>query len=203
MADYDMEVSVRRNKGKGYRMNLLRRGLVPAVVYGKSMGSLPLEVFERDVREALAGGRNTLINLSVSGNGGPYKVMIRDLQYDPVRRSIIHADFQQVSMRERINADVPVQLAGEAAGGIPRVALRSLEVSCLPASIPAQITVDIEGRMPGDVVTVSDLKFPGEVRVLNDPAATVVIIQAEGAGAAEEVSGGAAAGEGTGAGEKE
>ena len=185
MAEYNMEAFVRRETGKGHRMDLLRRGLIPAVVYGKTVGSLPVEVLAKDFREVLQGGRNTIINLSVSGNGGPYKVMIRDMQFDPVKRSVIHADFQQISLSQRVHATVPVQITGSPAGGLARPALRNLEVSCLPTGIPGQIAVDVTGMRPGESVTVSGLEAPRGVEFLNDPDVTVVTVLAENVGAEE------------------
>lgn len=178
MAEYSIKASVRANMAKSYRKNLLRRGLIPAVVYGRAVGSLPLEVAEKELQNAIQAGKNTIINLSVPGNGGPYKVMVRELQFDPLKRSVIHADFQQISLRNRIHTGVPVILTGEVTGGVAQIALRELEVSCLPAKIPGQITVDVSGMKPGDSLTVSDLAVPRGVDVLTDPDVTVVTVLA-------------------------
>ncbi|MCL6610441.1 MAG: 50S ribosomal protein L25 [Peptococcaceae bacterium] len=178
MTEYRLRASVRKNLSGSYRRSLFRRGLIPAVVYGKTVKSLPLEVPEKDVRGVLGAGRNTIVNLVVSGNGGPYKVMVRDLQFDPLTKAIIHADFQQISLRDKIHASVPIHLSGEAAGGLPRLSLRELEISCLPAKVPAQITVDVSGMKPGESITVSDLQVPRGVNVLTGPDVTVVTVLA-------------------------
>lgn len=195
MAEYNIKASIRGNMAKSYRKDLFRRGLIPAVVYGRTMGSLPLEVAEKDVQNAVQAGKNTIINLSVPGNGGPYKVMVRDLQYDPLRRSVIHADFQQINLRNRIHIRVPVQLAGDVAGGMAQIALRELEVSCLPAKIPNQITVDVSGMKPGDILNVSGLAVPRGVDVLTDPDVTVVTVLAPREEPAEGAPGGEKPGE--------
>ncbi|MCL6477994.1 MAG: 50S ribosomal protein L25 [Peptococcaceae bacterium] len=186
MTQYSMKAAVRQKTGHGYRKSLFRQGLIPAVVYGKTVGNLPLEVAERDLQNALREGRNTIINLSVLGNGGPYKVMIKEVQYDPIKRVFMHADFQQISMRDKIHTDVPIVLTGEVANGLARLALRELEVSCLPTQVPNQITLDVTGMKPGDAVTVSALRVPKGVKVLTDPDATVVTVLAPEEGPVEE-----------------
>ena len=186
MTEYSLDASVRDNMAKSYRKFLFSRGKIPAVVYGKTLGSMPLEVSGKQLERAVQSGRNTIINLVVSGNGGPYKVMVRDLQYDPIKRVILHADFQQISLKEMINTSVDVAISGETAGGLARLVLRSLEVSCLPAGIPDQITVDVTGMMPGESITVRDLKVPREVRVITNPDAAVVAVMSPAGAVVEE-----------------
>ncbi len=178
MPEYSIEASVRGNMSRSYRKELFRKGLIPAVVYGKTLKSLSLEVPEKEVKGALQAGRNTIINLKVSGNGGPYKVMVRDLQLDPINKTIIHADFQQISLRDKIRTSVPIHISGRVSGGLARIVLRNLEISCLPARIPDRVTVDVTGMEPGDSITVSDLDLPKGVNVLDDPGATVVTVTA-------------------------
>lgn len=185
MAEYHLEASVRKNMTKGYRKRLYGTGMVPAVLYGKSVGNVPLEVGAKELREALHSGKNKVINLEVAGNGGPYKVMVKDLQYDPLKKEIIHADFQQISMRDRIHTSVPVVLYGGVDGGIAQQILRRLEISCLPAKIPDRITVDVSGMKPGDSISVIDLDVPKGINVLSDEDAIVVTVLSPEADAVE------------------
>ncbi|MHB8156854.1 MAG: 50S ribosomal protein L25 [Desulfocucumaceae bacterium] len=186
MTEFNLEAFVRKNMAGGYRKSLLGRGLVPAVVYGKTIGNLPLEVSRIELQKAVRGGKNTIINLAVSGNGGPYKVMVREMQHDPIKRLIVHVDFQQISMEDSINTTVDIHIVGEADGGLVRPVLRSLEIACLPTGIPDKVTVDVTGMRPGDSLAVRDLKVPGGVKVLSDPDTAVVAIMAPDAGPAEE-----------------
>lgn len=176
MTEYNLEASVRKNMTKSYRKRLYGKGMVPAILYGKKVGNLPLEVSEKELRHALHTGRNTIINLEVADNGGPYKVMVRDLQYDPLKKEIIHADFQHISMCDRIHTSVPVVIRGEVDRGMARPVLRRLEISCLPADIPDQIAVDISGMKPGDSLSVIDLDIPEGINILSDEDATVVTV---------------------------
>lgn len=178
MVEYRVEASVRKDLGKSYRNKLYSRGLIPAVVYGKKMGSLPLEVSEKDLYNVIQSGGNTIISLSVAGNGGPYKVMVRDLQYDPIKRLIKHADFQQIFLEENIQSSVPVNLSGEPVLGLARLLLRKLDISCLPAEIPGYVNVDINGMKPGDAVKVAELQIPKGIKVNTDAEEMVVTIVA-------------------------
>lgn len=178
MTEHNLSASVRRNMAKSYRKELFSRGKVPAVVYGKTVGNIPLEIDLKDLERALHSGKNAIINLAVSGNGGPYKVMVKDLQFDPLRKGLLHADFQQISLKDRINTSVDVVLAGEAEGGLARVVMRSLDISCLPTNIPDHITVDVTGMSPGESITVGEIEFPKGIKVLTDPDVAVVTVMA-------------------------
>ncbi|MCS5695398.1 50S ribosomal protein L25/general stress protein Ctc [Desulfofundulus thermocisternus] len=177
---------VRSGRGKGYRHRLAAQGKIPAVVYGRTIGSIPLEVELRAVKNILAGegGRNTLINLKITGDGQERqdKVLIKELQFDNMRGELIHVDFQQVSLTDRVTTTVPVELEGEPVGvkqgGILQQQLRELEISCLPADIPEAITMDVSGLEMGDTIYVSDLPVPEGVKVLNDPEEVVATVVA-------------------------
>lgn len=159
---------------------------IPAVVYCKAIGNIPVEVNVREVEEILTSetGRNTLINLEINGQGQEResKVLIKEVQYDPIRHELIHVDFQQISLTECITTTVPVELTGEPAGvvqgGILQQQLRELEISCLPAEIPEAITVDISGLGLGESPYVRDLPVPAGVKVLSDAEGVVATVVA-------------------------
>jgi large subunit ribosomal protein L25 len=112
---------------------------------------------------------------------------VRELQYDPVRDTLIHVDFQAVRMDEQISVEVPIHVVGEAAGvrdqsGVLALLLRTVEVSCLPSLIPDRIDVDVSSLRIHDVLTVADLQRPEGVRVTTastQPVATVTPPMAE------------------------
>lgn len=170
MAEFSIEARVREGRGRSYRSELLEQGLIPAVVYGKDAGNIPVEVSSKQLEKIMNSdtGRNTLINFSVSGHGGAYTVMLKDVQFDPVRHEIIHADFQQVNLQKRINTTIPIHLAGEVKEGVLQQQMRKLEISCLPTEIPESITVSVSGMSPGSAIKVADLSIPDNIRVLDD-----------------------------------
>ena len=120
-------------------------------------------------------------------DGEPRTAVVRELQYDPVRDTLIHIDFQAVRMDEQITVEVPIHVVGEAAGvreqsGVLAVLMRTVEVSCLPSQIPDRLDVDVSTLRIHDVVTVADLRLPEGVRVTTpsaQPVATVAPPMAE------------------------
>jgi len=185
------ELSVERREalGKGAVGRLRRSGLVPAVLYGGGHAPVALSVSPVEVQRTIHrhGGGGVLVNLKLPGDAEPRTAVVRELQYDPVRDSLIHIDFQAVRMDEQITVEVPIHVVGEAAGvkeqsGVLALLLRAVEVSCLPSLIPDRIDVDVSALRIHDVATVADLQLPEGVRVTvpsSQPVATVAPPMAE------------------------
>jgi len=188
----ELKGEVRQGKGKGACKKLRRKNLLPAVVYGGGGGGLPIVVNPRELLKVLGHGENVLIRLSLEGGGGIRTVILKELQRHPVRGSLLHADFQEISMERKITVAVPLILVGEAMGklkgGIVDQSLREVEVECLPLTIPDRIEVDVSGLDLGDTLHVRDLKVPDGVRVLEDPELTVVSVVAPEVEAVEEAA---------------
>jgi len=181
MTTRTLKADLRAGRGRGYRHRLAARGKIPAVVYGRSLGSLAIEMDARPLEAVLGrtGGRNALIELQVEGKG-KYLVLIKEVQTDPLRQNLIHVDFHQVSLERKITTAVPVQLEGEpvgvAQGGVLQHALREVEISCLPADIPGAVVVDVSGLGIGESISVADLPVPPGVAVLTDREAMVAAV---------------------------
>jgi len=175
------------------------------------MSSIPVALSAGELQKILAQeGSNALINLKVKKNATSktYKVMVKAVQHDPPRRTLIHADFYQYSLKEKIRAEVAINLTGSApgvdAGGILNPVLRRVEVECLATEIPDSITVDISNLDLGESITVSGLVPPPGVTVIEDPDALVVAVTGmetpaveTGAPAGEEIPAEEAAGDGS------
>jgi large subunit ribosomal protein L25 len=179
------ELSVERRDavGKSAVRRLRRQGLVPAVLYGGKAEPVPLAVSPREVRRALHahGGGGVVVNLKLAGEAEVRAALIRDLQFDPVRETLLHVDLQAVRMDEEITVEVPIQVVGEAAGvreqnGILAVLLRAVEVACLPSLIPQRLEVDVSALRIHDVVTVADLRLAEGVRVTTPSTQALVTV---------------------------
>ena len=185
------ELSVERREavGKGAVGRLRRSGLVPAVLYGGGNAPMALAVSPVEVQRTIHrhGGGGVLVNLKLAGDAEPRTAVVRELQYDPVRDTLVHIDFQAVRMDEQITVEVPIHVIGEAAGvkeqsGVLALLMRAVEVSCLPSLIPDRIDVDVSALRIHDVATVADLQLPQGVRVTvpsSQPVATVAPPMAE------------------------
>jgi large subunit ribosomal protein L25 len=161
----------RSDIGKGKNRKLRATGRIPAVVYGRHEQTRKLTVDAHDFDRLLATVRveNTIINLSIEGERGPVKALVREVQTHPVRESVLHIDFYQIHADEAVTVEVPIRLLGTAAGvragGIMQHALIALEISCLPDNIPEVFEVDVSNLEIGDSIHVSDIAIPAGVEV--------------------------------------
>jgi large subunit ribosomal protein L25 len=179
----DLSVQRRDALGKGPVRRLRRAGLVPAVLYGGGIEPVALAVAPAEVQRALhahAGG-GVLVNVRVAGETEPRPAVVRDLQFDPVRETLVHLDLQAVRMDEEITVEVPIHVVGEAAGvkeqsGILALLLRQVEVTCLPTLIPERLDIDVSPLRIHDVLTVADLHLPQGVRVTTAATQPVVTV---------------------------
>jgi large subunit ribosomal protein L25 len=148
MASSELPVAPRTVLGKDVR-KLRRAGQTPANVYGHKIESTAVQADTATLLRLFKGAsRNQIINLQVEGESAPRTVVVRDVARDPVTHSVLHVDFFQVSMTEKMTASVQVVLTGtsdavETYQGILLQMLESIEVEALPADIPTQFTVDV------------------------------------------------------------
>ena len=207
MAVIQLKGARREQIGKGGARRARAAGQIPAVLYGHGETPQPLAVDFHEFEVALRGhkGGNAIVNLNVPG--GEVTALVRDVQYDPVSRTIIHLDFQHISLTEQIVVEVAVHFIGipvgvKDGGGILEHLVRTLEVRCLPTAIPPSIDVDVTALNIGQNLHVRDLA-PGKgyemitdgdvaVAAVVAPAAEEVVaapVEAEAAAAEPEVVG--------------
>jgi large subunit ribosomal protein L25 len=204
MSESTLVAETGRPTGSRASGRLRAAGKIPGVLYGHGLAPVPLAVDRRELRHALSGpaGVNAVVQLKVGADTHP--TVVKDLQRDPVRRTVTHIDFIIVRMDEEITVEVPIILEGEARkvlsdDGVIEHSLQSLSVVTTPADIPTHITVDISALAIGDVVRVGDLALPRGVTIVVDPDTPVVV--AAGAAVEPEPEAEAAEGEGEGEGE--
>jgi large subunit ribosomal protein L25 len=181
-APMELKAEKRETTGKATR-RLRRQGKLPAVVYGQRAAT-SVEVDTHDFERVYArSGRTQLIDLSVD-SGRPNKVLVKEVQISPRYNTLLHVDFHEVSLRERLQVDVPVSVTGEAEpvrGGEADVlqVLHSIRVECVPTRIPEVIEVDISGLAEVDAaVRLSDLRMPEGVTVIGEPDEVIVKLAA-------------------------
>ncbi|MCA9396698.1 MAG: 50S ribosomal protein L25 [Candidatus Omnitrophica bacterium] len=176
MEQINMVVQERVVAQKGQNKALRRKGQVPAIVYHKNEPSKAVSLDEKSFRQALntEAGRNVLINLQIEGKKADEKtVVISEIQYDPVKRNMLHIDFHQVALDEQIQIAVPVRTLGEAIavkndGALLETPTREIEVECLPTNMPEHIDVDVSGLELNHVIHARDLVLPAGVTLVSD-----------------------------------
>ncbi|MFA5515227.1 MAG: 50S ribosomal protein L25/general stress protein Ctc [Desulfuromonadales bacterium] len=182
MAQADLKVTARPGTGKGSARSLRRQGLAPAVVYGKGIEPCPVALVPKELEKVIAGeaGWNTLINLQGEGAFAGRTVILKDMQLDPIRREIMHVDFQVIDRQKKVHVMVPVhpvgKSVGEKEGGNLQVIRYELEVVTFPDSIPAAIEVDVTALEIGDVLHIEDLVLPEGVVAPHDVNFTVITV---------------------------
>ncbi len=186
MERIDLNVQIREETGKKSNKLLRKEGYAPGVVY-RGKETVHLKIFTKDLFSALhtKAGENVLINLNVSkgqkGKGKQRVVIIKEVQHHPIKDEILHVDFQEISLTEKLTVDVPVVVKGEAEGvtkeeGILEHIMWEVKVECLPTDIPEKIEVDVTSMKIGDHIAVKDLQTPTGVKVLEDPEQIVVSV---------------------------
>jgi large subunit ribosomal protein L25 len=214
MAALRLEVEPRLIHGKKVK-SLRRNGIIPAHLYGFGTESLAVQAPKQNIVGLMRNaGRNAIIELQIDGEPKARPVVMRSVQRDPVNGDLVHIDFFQISLTEKLRAEVPLALVGDAPavsvqGGVLLQSLDSLSIEALPTDIPAHIEVDISVLEELDsALFVRDLTIPATLAVLSDMdqvvakvaapklAAEIEKEEAEAAAAAAEAAGEAAPAEG-------
>ncbi|RIL06681.1 MAG: 50S ribosomal protein L25 [Proteobacteria bacterium] len=204
MSETALVVEAREATGKSAVRKLRAAGRIPAILYGQGKTSVALALDPRALERVLkAGGANTLLDLTVEGRAdlGSPVALVKELQRDPLRGTLLHADLYQVDLTKTVEVAVPVHLVGKPRGldfgGILEHTLREITLECLPRSIPESIDVDVAPLEVGDVLHVRDLALPQGVSLVTDPDLGVVAVSLpaveEAAPAAAAEAGAAAA----------
>jgi large subunit ribosomal protein L25 len=161
---------------------LRKQGTIPAVLYGHNVKNQNLSVNAVEFEKALKlAGESTIVDLVVDGKTHP--VLIQDVQLDNLSYRPMHADFYQVSMTEKLKANVVIEFVGESPavktlGGVLFKQISEIQVECLPADLPHNVVVDISSlKTFADAIYVKDLKFSDKVKVLSSEEEVVAKVQ--------------------------
>lgn len=156
---------------------------IKAVLYGKEIETKPLWIDYQDFRKLYdQAGESTVINLEIAGNGAPHKVLIYEVQSEPISGEYHHVDFFQVKMDEEIEAEVELSFVGEAPavkelGGVLVKNMDAIEVRSLPGDLPSEIIVDISQlKTFEDYIYIKNLDIPAKVEINQEPETVVALV---------------------------
>jgi len=127
-------------------------------------------------------GENVIIDLAIETGDSTlsHRAMLKEIQMDPVKRTILHVDLYEISMDKTIEVEVPIILRGApkgvSEGGILQQVSRTLEISCLPDNIPDAFELEVSELEIGDSLHVSDLKIPEGIEVLAEEELTIATV---------------------------
>jgi len=183
MGDVTLATAARAERGKGAAREMRRQGMIPAVVYGGGREATAIAIdrngFERMLEKSHS-GVNTLIDLAGDSEAAGRTVIAKELQREAVRGALIHVDFYEIDLSEKIEVAVPIHLTGTAAGvvlgGVLDQQQREIALLCLPNAIPDELEVDISGMELGDSLHIADLPIPEGTEIVTEDSLTVATV---------------------------
>lgn len=178
----DIALSVDKRELLGKKVKQMRAtGKVPAVVHDHGKPSIHIAIDELGLKKAYSkAGKNHPVSIKVGGKD--YTVLIKDVSYAPATNSIQHTVFQAVKADEKVGAEIPVHLEGDApaekAGLQVLKKLEHVDVEALPKNLPESFEIDISGlENAGDRIHVSDIKLPADVEIKTELENLIAIVE--------------------------
>lgn len=173
---YEIAVTPRSEKGSSAVRRARKTGLVPAVIYSKGK---PGEMIYVKASAWQAAARHDVNLIALKGEGIDKLAAVKEVQFNTMKNSFIHIDFNEVASGEKMHGIVLIHAkygdipAGTANGGVLEQDLHELEVRCFPQDLPESIEVSVAALEIGDKITVQDLKLPAEIEAMADAGAVV------------------------------
>lgn len=182
--EIELVVQPRERAGKGSSRAARRAGDIPAVIYGNKKEPVMVTIRRNEIMRLLYKGAfvNKLFNVTTDGNTD--RVLVRDLQTDPVTDEPVHVDLLRLSKGAVVVFEVPVHFEGEEQspgikkGGVLNVILHTIEIRCRAKDLPNNITIDLSKLEIGDNIHAHDLILPEGTALANERDFTVAAIAA-------------------------
>lgn len=192
-----VEAEVRSAIGTSAGRRLRRTGKFPGIVYGVGKTPVNVQLDERLFKRALHAhsGENVMLDLDIPGSETK-KVLLREVQRHPITGQILHADFNEISLTEKLTIEIALELIGDPAGvtqqgGVLEHLVRTIEVECLPTDIVEEFPLDVSALRIGDSLTAGEIPLDAsKYTLITDPELAVVAVAAQ---RAEEAPAAAAA----------
>lgn len=153
----------RATSGSSVSRRLRRTGMFPGIVYGTGKTPCAVQVNQKSFLTALGGHINehVILDLEIQGQD-VRKVLLQDVQHHPITDQVLHADFHEISMTEKLRIEIPVHLVGDPvgvtqSGGVLEHLLRAITVECLPTDIVEAFNVDVSALQIGDKLSAGDI----------------------------------------------
>ncbi len=180
MARQSANVTVKPRSELGSRANKRLRdaGFIPGVIYGHKEAVVPVTLPKKEVVNHLNHGAH-VFDLAIDGKSE--KVLVKEVQYDHLGLEVLHVDFARVSLDERVEVTVPLELKGtpkgEADGGVLQQTVQELEIECLVTEIPDAIRHNVSEMALDDVLHIKDLKLPAGAKAMQDEDLIVATVK--------------------------
>jgi large subunit ribosomal protein L25 len=180
-----LTVTTRSDGGKGVARKLRASGYIPGIVYGTDEGAQSISVAERDLLRVFreSASSNIIVDITIEGmDGEPKMAIVKEIQKEPVDGSIVHIDFQLLTLGKKLNVDIPLKITGtpvgvKNSGGILEFIHRRIHVASLPKDIDEYIEIDVSDLEIGDSIHASSLDLP-KYDLLTNPNQVLVTVAA-------------------------
>ena len=178
-----LKAQKREGTGKGVARKLRQEGRVPAVLYGRELGTMHLSLDTHEAENLFhsISTENTIVGLKVEGVGEPFQTLVREIQSHPFKSSLIHVDFLRIQAGVAVDVEVPLRLIGDPigvknSGGVLEQVLNELPVKCIPSKIPEFIEVDVSELDINDSLHVYDLELEEGINITVDEERTICAV---------------------------
>ncbi len=178
-----LKVITREIKGKKSSQRVRKEGFVPGIVYGHNKETKSIKIDRKELQKLLnKHGESGTVNIELEGQIRP--TIIKEVQRGVAQSDVLHIDFQELSVGEKIKMAVHINVIGkekvETPWAIIQQQLNELDIQCLPKHIPQRITVNVSELEIGNSLTVGDLDIfkDTDIEVLNDTGEVVVSLTA-------------------------
>lgn len=182
MEQIELQTATRKILGKKVKF-LRRQGVIPVHLFGHGVESLSLQSEAAQLQRVLAeAGKTKIVSLKLDNDKKPRNVMIRETQRDTLTGELLHVDFYQVRMTEKIQVDIPILLVGEAPAlkskdNMMAQELYNLTIESLPDKIPPSVELDVSSLAEAEQsIHVRDITLAEGITIINDPEHMVVKI---------------------------
>ncbi|MGH1359714.1 MAG: 50S ribosomal protein L25/general stress protein Ctc [Burkholderiaceae bacterium] len=183
-----VEANPRQLQGSSASRRLRRAGRVPGIIYGGGKDATAIDMDHNTIFHSLRVESFSASVLDMTVGGSAEQVVLRDVQWHPYKRQVLHVDFQRIKANEKMTMTVPLHFEGQDES--PAIKLHSaiinhvlteVHVSCLPRDIPEYIAVDMSAVDLDTSLHVSDLKMPANVELMiaedTDPVIATVTVK--------------------------
>lgn len=172
-----LSVNEREETGNGPARRLRALGRIPAVTYGKDKGATAISVDLEELKAAAGHGHNAVLELdfgkAAKGKKAARYAVVKQFQFHPVKRTLLHVDFHEVDLAVEIESAVSIEPVGTPVGlvdgGILDWERREVTVRALPQDMPEALELDVSGLAIGHHLTVADVSAPAGVNIIDDP----------------------------------
>lgn len=181
MLQVEMTASVRKVTGKGAMRQLRMKGFTPAVVYGSGSEGMAIQLETQPLFQKLVKvyRKNVIVTLNLD-DGSSKHVLIKDVQTDPIRDTLIHADFMEIDITKPRVFEVPIKFLGNAKGcdlgGVLYIPTGTLAIEAVPLDIPDEFTVDVSPLNIGQSIKVRTIPIADNLTLLTDPKSICVSV---------------------------